>query len=221
MLKTESNIYLSSYNDLKEYLYFIASILDEIEFDMQIYKDFSDAITKQQAKQNYFISWCVRNYYKSLVLNLCKLLEPRKDDRNKFTLKHFINLLKYEPNLKTLKEEFKQKTIQHHNIRTGETEEENVEHIYLEKLNSINFDNDVKDIEKIHNKIKNFRNKNLVHNDKEYDSTKLLPSIDELHDDVQKIESIFKTYFSLFGIGVNYDGFKSPNFYGNFQLNLR
>lgn len=221
MLKTENNIYNLPYNDLKEYLCFIEHIFDEIEFDMQIYKDFNNARITQQIKPNYFIYWCIRNYYKSLVLNLCKLLEPRKDDKNKFTLTHFIDLLKYEPNLQTLKEEFKQKTIKHYDIRTGETEEENVEHIYLEQLNNINFDNDAKEIEKIHRKIKDFRNKKLAHNDKKYDGTKLLPSVNELHNDVQKIELIFKTYFSLFGIGVNYDSFKSPNFYGNFQLNLR
>ena len=95
MLKTENNIYNLPYNDLKEYLCFIEHIFDEIEFDMQIYKDFNNARITQQIKPNYFIYWCIRNYYKSLVLNLCKLLEPRKDDKNKFTLTHFIDLLKY------------------------------------------------------------------------------------------------------------------------------
>ena len=217
----KSSLYKISYSESKEYLEFVDQIFSEIEFSKQIYIDFRDALVMQKAKQNFFISWCMSNYYNCVILSLCKLLEPRKNDRNKYTLKHFVNLIKYKPNYEMLKSEYDSKVIELHNIHTGETEKISVAKEYLELLKSIDFDNDLEHIEKMHNKICDYRNKRLCHNEKINSDFAKLPGIDELHKYIEEIEEMMTKYFGLFGVGMSYKNLKTPNIYFNFHLFLK
>lgn len=117
-----------------------------------------------------------------------------------------------------LKDSLLQKTVDIHDLHTGEIEKESVANEYLEKLESINFTHDIKIIEEIHKKIKEYRNKRLAHNDNESLDIHKLPGISELHDDIDKIQNLMFAYFGLFGIHVDYDSFKTPRIYGNFHL---
>lgn len=76
--KNNKNLYSISYKTAKEYLDFINEVFSELEHKRKTYLDFHHALIEQKANQNLFISWCMDNYYKTLVLNLCKLIEPRK-----------------------------------------------------------------------------------------------------------------------------------------------
>ena len=220
MVKNEENLYSISYESAKEYLEFVEQVFINIEVKKQICIDFHNALLEQKAKQNLFISWCMSNYYDCLILNLCKLTEPRKNDKNKYTLKHFINLLKYKPNYDMLVHNLQQKTVDVHNMNTGKIEKESVAEEYLRRLKAIDFAQDLDEIDKIHKKISEYRNKKICHNEKTMLTTQELPSIDELHVDIEKIEKLMKSYFSLFGIHIIYDSLKTPNFYNNFKLSL-
>lgn len=214
-----NNLSAISYEDARDYLKDVDQVFCELELKRQVFSDFYKALTEQKAKGNPFISWCMDNYYNVLVLNLCKLLEPGKGDQKKHTLKHFICLLKYAPNYEMLKNELEKKTIDIH-MDTGEIEKESVAWIYLERLQKINFDEDIKKIEAIHNRIKDFRNKKLCHNEKTNDNFDILPGINELHRNIDEIEVLMKRYYELFGTCVVYRELEKPNHYGNFSLHL-
>ena len=153
-----------------------------------------------------------------LIVNLCKFIEPRKEDKNKYTLKHFINLMKYPPNRKMLKNACASKVITFYHIRTGEFEKEDFSEQYTERFNKINFEQDLEEINIIHSKICDYRNKRLCHNDKTYCDYNEMPNIDELHSDIDKLEEMMKKYYEVFGISVNFN--KQKNSYNNFQLLL-
>lgn len=210
-------------NETKEYLESIEEVLTQLLIDRQIFLDFHNALINQKAKNNPFIQWCLRNYFKAIVLNLCKILEPAKNDPRKHTLRHFINSWKGATDRARLEEHLKRATITFTDIDTGEMHEESIADSMLAQLREIDFDADLEKVESMHNKLKDYRNTQLCHNDcSKPDSTNQdVPAIAEINDFISEIESIIGKYFHIFcREGYVYDALKTPQIYRNFNLHL-
>ena len=130
-------------NDTKEYLESIEEILSQLLIDRQIFLDFHNALISQKATNNLFIQWCLRNYFKATVLNLCKILEPIKGDKRKHTLRHFINSWKDATARARLEEHLKRATITITDVDTGETHEKSIGTSMLAQLREVDFDADL------------------------------------------------------------------------------
>lgn len=76
-----STIKIVTRDEAKDILDFITCTLDNLIINRQIYLDFHNALIKQKANENNFIRWAMSNYYQVLILNLCKLFEPKKSAR--------------------------------------------------------------------------------------------------------------------------------------------
>lgn len=218
-----NNIIKMDMKEAQEYLLFVSEILGELIWNRTVFLDFWGALKEQNCKRNFFTDWAFQNYYKIMILNLCKILEPRKYDIDKCTLRHFIICMKNTDtgNYQMLESAMREATIENHNTRTGECEIEDVSRLMMEGFKQIDFDNDLNVIVSMHEKLEKYRNKKLCHNQKFSIDEKSLPSVNELHACIDVLEKKFKDYFHLFRMGISYDNLKTPNKYGNFKLYLK
>lgn len=214
------SIQVLTMEEIKEYLKIIDDLFCLLLVDRSIFQDFHNALIEQKARNNLFINWAVRNYYNILVLNLCKLLEPRKTDTNKYTLKNFINNIKDPKNYNMLEDVMKNSQIDVHDIGTGEKISRSIGEQMLKTLHDIDFEADLEYVENVHATLSDFRNKRLCHNSKEC-IDEIVPTIEELHKVIDRLEKIFVKYFHLCRQGIDYRGLKGPNHYNNFVLNLK
>ena len=219
MTDEETNIFPIAFEEAKEYLEQIHEILLNLAVGKQVFDDYTSALEAQHAKNNEFINWTIRNYYKVTILDLCKLVEKRKTDEERWTLQHFINLLRDPLNYQMLETHMKSATVPVTNLETGEISQLDVGTEKLEILKKINFQNDLDIIEDIHGKLKGYRNHKLCHNHPNVDALSI--KICELHDFIEKLIRIFERYFHVFGVSVDYDSIKKSNYYGNFHLYLK
>lgn len=205
----------------KEYLDFIDKILTDLLVNRRIFMDFDQALVKQKALKNMFTDFVLRLYYSYLVINLCKLLEYKSKEQ--YTLRHFINTIKNTKcgNYQMFEESMRSSTIDMHELGSNNIKKMSVGDLMLKQFKEIDFDADLDFIESIYDRIKEFRNKRLCHNDTNYVEKEPLPSIDELHDAIDKIKNMFVKYFHIFRIAMVYDGLEKPNLYGNFTLKLK
>ena len=206
--------------EVKEYLEIIDDLFCKILVDRSIFQDFHNALIEQKARNNLFINWVAKNYYNILVLNLCKLLEPRKTDSNKYTLKNFINSIKDPNNYNMLEDAMRKSQIDIHDIGTGAIKKRSIGDQMLKTLYDIDFKADLECVEKTHAKLTDFRNKRLCHNSKEC-INEIVPTIEELHLVIDRLEEMFVKYFHLCRLGIDYRGIKGPNRYNNFILHLK
>lgn len=204
--------------EAKEYLHFVDNVLGQLIFERQCCLDFHNALIAQKAKLNLFISWALGNYHRNLIMNLCKILEPRKDDKDKHTLRFFVQFCK--DNHQLLEETMQKATVTFTDITTSETHEYSIGPEMLETLHNIDFDADLAKIDVMHKKLKRCRDKRLAHNYKT-DKEIPFPPIDTLHNFIDVIEQMMVTYHHLFREGVDYNSLKHPNRYGNFILHLK
>ena len=213
------NIKSSSYQEMCNYLHF----LDETIFDLvekrKVYLDAYTALIEQKARKNDFVYWMINNYYQTIILTLCRVLEPKKDDHERKTLRYFIHSLKDDRNYKIIKQAADTAQIEFHDLN-GDIECEDISGEMQKILNSIDFDQDITDIEAMYDKLKKIRNKKLAHLTdviiKEEDRLKII----ELHQFIDKIIEITKKYHALFRFGVDY-GENEKNNYFNFKLVLK
>lgn len=205
-------------DEARDYLDFITNTLTELIVNRQVYLDVHNALISQKANNNMFISWIMRNYFQILVLNLCKLVEPKKSDEDRRTLKHFINLCKNQTNFNTVKNArlAKQQTVT--DIDTGKVLDFDLSYEINQVFEDIDFEKDLSKIETIHQRLKPYRDKKISHltpinveNDLDFK---------ELHSFIDNIEEIIKKYYRMFGTAITFDNLKSPNFYFKFNLNL-
>lgn len=213
-----NNIYPIDFNDAKEYLDYIHNIFAELEIGRQIFNDYTNALEQQRIGNNDFIHWTLRNYYQITVLQLCKLTEPRKQYKNKHTLRHFINLLKY--NSKMLEEQLSVATVPITDFETGEIGKLDISADRLQKLHQIDFEQDLSRVKAIHKNLQEYRNCRLCHNERS-DNKEWMITIKKLHGYIDALENIFRRYFGLFGTYIDYDSIKKSIFYGNFHLELK
>ncbi len=198
-------------SEIKLYLEKVANVLGNILLKRQIFINFYCHL-KPENTTNLFVSWCVQNYRDVLVLNLCKLLEPRKADK-KYTLQYFVNFCKEPKNYKMLEKYMRHNRRVYHSGITIDFSRE-----MLELLKSIDFDNDLTEIKNMLEKLKNYRDKCLCHNDANNDNIEK-PDIKEMHDFVDKIDKMISIYFKMFR--VSYDNSMLQNLkYNNFELFL-
>ena len=203
-----------------DYLNSLDDILTELILNRTCCLDFHNALVEQKAMQNHFISWCLSNYHKITVINLCKLLEPRGADNNKRTLQHFVIFWSKPENYKVLKQTMENAVIEYHESDTGAIYTEDISQNMLEYLRGVNFENDLATIQGIHTKLKTLRDKRLVHNDfVEFDI--ISPRIVELHSFIDEIEAMIKSYYGLFRQGITYENLKQSPRYGKFTLRLK
>lgn len=205
----------------KEYLDFISDCLTDILVTRRVFMDLDLALREQKAKENMFTNFILRLYYSYLVLNLCKLLEYKS--KNQYTLRHFINTIKNTKcgNYQMFEESMRNTTIDMHELGTNAIKKMSIGELMLKEFKQIDFDADLNFIESIYNRMKNYRDKKLCHNDKDYVDDGALPSIDELHDAIDKIKNIFVKYFHIFRIAMVYDDLDRPHRYNNFKLFLK
>ena len=215
-----NSIQVLTMEEIKEYLDIIDDLFCQLLVDRSVFQDFHNALIEQNAKNNLFINWVVKNYYNILVLNLCKLLEPRKTDANKYTLKNFINSIKDPNNYNMLEETMQKSQIDIHDIGTGEIIKRSIGDQMLKTLHDIDFDADLEYVKEIHTKLSDFRNKRLCHNSKEC-INEIVPTIKELHLVIDHLEEMFVKYFHLCRKGMVYDGLKGPYRYHDFNLHLQ
>ncbi len=203
-----------------DYLNSLDDILTELILNRTCYLDFNNALIEQKAKQNNFISWCLSNYYKVTVINLCKLLEPRGSDNNKRTLRYFVNFWKKQKNYEVLKSSMENAVIEYHEPDTGKVYTEDISQDMLRYLASISLENDLIKIQSMHTKLKTLRDKKLVHNDYvDFDIDS--PRIVELHNFIDEVEAMIKSYYRLFRQGITYENLKQSPRYGKFTLRLK
>lgn len=205
----------------KEYLNFIDNILTDLLVTRRIFMDFDCALIEQKAKQNLFTNFVLRLYYQYLILNLCKLLEYKS--KNQYTLRHFINTIKNTEcgNYQMFEEFMREATIDMHELGTNNIKKMKIGDLMLKEFKEIDFDADLDFVESIYNRIKDFRNKRVCHNDIDYVEQEHLPSIDELHNAIDKIKNMFVKYFHIFRIAMVYDDLDRPQRYSNFKLFLK
>ncbi len=208
---------LMTLEQAKEYLHFVDNVVGRLIFERQCCFDFHNALIAQKAKNNLFISWVLGNYHKNLIMNLCKILEQRKNDKHRCTFRFFVQFCK--DNYQLLDETMRKATITLTDITTGEIIEQSIGSEMLAALHNIDFDADLAKIDEMHKKVKRYRDKRLAHNHK---LTKKIPfpPIDELHEFIDTIEQMMITYHHLFREGIDNSGLKHPNQYGNFVLHL-
>lgn len=219
MRKCKNNITNISANEAREYLDFITNTLTELIINRQIYLDVHNALIAQKATNNQFVSWIMRNYYQILVLNLCKLVEPKQTDDDRKTLKHFINLCKESINWNTIKSARLAAKQHITDIDTGEIIDWDFSYEINQIFENIDFEADLIKVENIHQRLKPYRDKEISHLT-EINNVRDL-SFKELHSFIDDIEDIMKKYYRMFGTAIIFDNLKTPNFYFNFSLNLR
>lgn len=219
MGRCKNNIKNISVNEAKEYLDFITNALTELILNRQVYLDVHNALIAQKASNNKLISWMMRNYYQILILNLCKLVEPKQEDDDRKTLKHFINLCKDPINWNTIKDARLSTKQYITDIDTGEILDLDLSYEINQVFEDIDFDGDLIKIENIHQRLKPYRDKEISHLT-EINNVRDL-SFKELHSFIDDIEDIMKKYYRMFGTAIIFDNLKTPNFYFNFSLNLR
>jgi len=207
-------------HDTKEYLESIATVFVELLVDRQVFLDFEKVLVEQNAKNNLFIYWCIRNYQKVTILNLCKILEPRKDDSRKRTLRYFVNFWKQPNSYELLKSHLEKATITSHNRHTGETHVIPIGNHLLSDLQKIDFESDITRIQAIHEELKTYRDTQLCHNDcREIDI--VLPQIRKINGFSDELEKMIINYFYIFcRHGYVFDDLKRPQSYHNFNLHL-
>jgi len=219
MGKCKNNITNISANEAKEYLDFITNTLTELIINRQIYLDVHNALIVQKAKNNMFVSWMMRNYYQILVLNLCKLVEPKQADDDRKTLKYFINLCKEPSNWNTIKSARFATKQYITDIDTGEILDLDLSYEINQIFEQIDFEADLIKVENIHQRLKTYRDKKISHLTEINIDNDL--SFNELHSFIDDIEEIMKKYYRMFGTAIVFDNLKTQNFYFNFSLNLR
>jgi len=208
---------IMTFSEAKEYLYFVDDVLGEVIFSRQCCLDFHNALMDQKAHPNLFISWVFKNYHQNLIINLCKILERKNNQKDKCTLRYFVQYCK--DNYKMLKN-----MVQTNNaISTDANIGKEIECLRrisaLKLLDNIDFDKDLSEIEEMYKTIKTYRDKRLVHIYK-ITSDIDFPTIDKLHAFVDNIERLMRTYHCLFKEDVDYSCLKQRNKYGNFVLHL-
>lgn len=207
-----------SYTEMKQYLEFLDECMIQLVENKIVFNDFDSALRQQKATVNPFIIWALNNYKNSLILGLCKMLEGKKRDNQ--TLKHFINSLRLEgENQKILKHELERATVKIHSLYTGTTREENVGDFLLEEFAKIDFEKDIEKIEKIHNKIKDYRNIRIAHQIQSGDERISIPDLNTLNGYIDDLLKIIKQYHPLFRYSIDF-GENRKNLYGNFHLSL-
>lgn len=219
MGKSKNNIIKISVNEAREYLDFITNALTELILNRQVYLDVHRALTASKAKNNMFVSWMTRNYYQILVLNLCKLIEPKQTDDDRKTLKHFINLCKESTNWNTIKSARLATKQYITDIDTGEILDLDLSYEINQIFEHIDFKADLIKIENIHQRLKPYRDKEISHLTEINIVSDL--SFKELHSFIDDIEDIMKKYYRMFGTAIIFDNLKTPNIYFNFILNLQ
>ena len=207
--------------EIKKYIEIIDKVFCQLLIDRSIFQDFYNALIEQKPTNNLFIQWVIGNYRNVLILNLCKLLEPRKTDSNKYTLKNFINNIKNPDNYNMLEEAMKQSKIDTHDIETGSIIKLSIGEEMLNTLHAIDLEEELRYIEDIHEKLSDFRNKRLCHNSIECIDENNLPSIEELHAVIDCLEEMFVKYFHLCRQCIDYRGIKGPHRYHNFKFHLK
>ena len=197
------------FEESKDYLNNVANIHGNIVLHRTVYNDFCNNLDPDKT-QNIFVGWCIQNYRDCLVLNLCKMLEPRKMD-NKYTLRFFVE--KSIENYTVIKE----KMATARRVWSNGYKED-LSEIMLEKLNSINFAADRDRIDCMLAKIKTYRDKHLCHCD--IDGVDVLPpEIKEMHQFVDELGEMIKKYFGIFRVAVCDDGITSLK-YHDFTLHM-
>ncbi len=207
-----------SYQEMKDYLHFLNKELVEIVYKKRVYFDVHNALIEQKAKMNPFISWMLTNYYQTLILSLCRILEPKMDDNRK-TLKHFINSLNLLDNrllIENAVNNAKVKVYGDTNVRDWDISEE-MKKVY----HSINFEDDLNVVGQIHTKIKIIRDKKIAHSTDVNIEEKDKPAFEILHEDIEKIVNIVKRYNKLFR--TYYIDYEESHaiLYGKFHLFLK
>ena len=210
--------------DAEEYLNFILNTLCELIINRQIYLDVHNALIAQKANQNRFISWMMNNYYKVLILNLCKLLEKKRkrdyNDKKQKTLKDFILVCRNPENWETLKSFRLAKRYEITSVDTGEVSYLDFSNLIKNAFDNADVEGDLQKIDDIHEKLKLFRDKKIAHLTDERDIEML--NFSELHDFIDIIEEIVKKYYStFFARGICIDILKRSYCYNNFSLILK
>lgn len=213
------NIKPLTYQEMFDYLSFLDKTIFDLVERRNVYLDVHSALIEQKAKMNNFIYWIMNNYYQTLILTLCRILEAKKDDDERKTLKHFINSLKYESNYKIIKNKVDTAQIDYH-CDNGDIDYEDISEEMQKILDAIDFGEDIVDIDTMHNKLKNIRNKELAHLTGVEIRKEDRPEINELHQYIDKIVKMAKKYHALFRCGIDY-GENEKNNYLNFKLELK
>ena len=224
-----STIKIVTRDEAKECLDFITCTLDNLIINRQIYLDFYNALIQQKANENNFIRWAMSNYYQVLILNLCKLLEPKKDWEERRTLRYFLNLCKEPKNWETLKKTRLKRKILSVDITTNKEDVlPDFEYIVNEIFDSVDVDADLDKLDVFYKELKPFRDNEIAHLtikevDKEVDKKvdKKDLSFEQLNKMVDEIDNMITKYYHLFGIGIDNDDLKKPHRYENFQLTLK
>lgn len=112
-------------------------------------------------------------------------------------------------------------TIDMHDIDDHSVKKMSIGDMMLAELKQIDFEADLSFIESIYDRMQEYRNKRLCHNDKDYASSDTLPNIDELHAAVDKLKMMFVTYFHICRKGIDFSDLDRPNRYGNFTLFMK
>lgn len=208
-------------SEVDDYLRFITDTLVEILVNRRVFMDFDQTLRTRKTKGNKFISFVVRLYYNQLILNLCKLLEYKT--QNQSTLRHFINTIKDvdSGNYHMLENCMRNATIDMHDIDDHSVKKMSIGEMMLAELKQIDFEADLSFIESIYDRMQEYRNKRLCHNDKDYSSSDTLPDIDELHAAVDKLKMMFVTYFHICRKGIDFSNLDRPNRYGDFTLFMK
>lgn len=214
-----NNIKPLSYQEMCNYLHFLDGTIFDLVENRKVYLDVYTALIDQKAKKNDFVYWITNNYYQTIILTLCRILEAKKDDKERKTLKHFIHSLKYENNYKIIKYMVDTAQIEHHDLN-GDIEYEDISGEMQKILDSIDFDRDITDIEAMHNRLKTIRNNKLAHLTDVIIEKEDRPEIIELHQYIDKIIEMAEKYHSLFRSGINYRE-NAKNNYFNFKLMLK
>lgn len=216
-----STIKIVTRDEAKDILDFITCTLDNLIINRQIYLDFHNALIKQKANENNFIRWAMSNYYQVLILNLCKLFEPKKKCKKRRTLRYFLNLCKEPKNWETLKKTRLERKILSVDITTNKEDIlPDFEYIVNEIFDSVDVDADLDKLDVFYKELKPFRDNEIAHlTTKEIDISGL--NFEKLHEMVDEIDNMITKYYHLFGIGIDNDDLKKPHRYENFQLTLK
>lgn len=215
----KNNIKQLSYQEMCDYLSFLDKTIFDLVERRKVYLDVHAALIEQRAKMNNFIYWIMNNYYQVLILTLCRILEAKTYDSERKTLRHFINSLKHESNYQIIKQQINVAQIDYH-YDNGDIEYEDISENMLKILNSIDFDRDITDIEIMHNKLKNIRDKQIAHLTNVDETMLNRPEIIEMHQYIDKIIEKLKKYHVLFRHGIDY-GENVKNTYVNFKFELK
>lgn len=209
--------------EARDFLDFVEKVVSELVFNKQVFLDFDNALRKQHAKNNHFIAWCIRNYKKVLILDLCKILEPKRlsaNDTRKQTLQYFIGYWAQPAQYNLLKDYLKKSFVVGTDIETGEKHVHPIGEQMLLFLDSMDFSSDIKSIRDMYNRLVGYRDTCLCHHDKKQIEETVLPDIYTLLSYVDKIDEIMVRYYKIFRVALVHDELRRPQNYGNFVLRL-